>query len=155
MYPLGVASPKEGNLAGDEKFYFLMEEPLCKGLEESDECTIAEWLKDQGITEYDRMGESFKELTLHDYFQHGGNLSPEKMDMFYMATYDLDRFRKFIFESTFLRRFAIEEETIEKIGQDDLELMSFGVKWLRFCLFGEKLMTISEDAARQAKEGSN
>ena len=153
MYPLGLASPKESGVC-DEEFYFLMKEPICKGFDEGEECTIAEWIESQGIAEYNRMGEDFKGLTLHDYFQHGGNLSPEKMDMFYMANYDLDRFRKFVFESTFLNRFDIASETVERIKQDDIELMKFGVRWLRFCLFGEDLLTVKEEEERRFKEGS-
>jgi len=60
--------------------------------------------------------------------------------MFYIACYDLDKFREFVFKSPFLKRFDVEPELVEAIGSDDMELLRFAFKWLRFALFGE--MTI-------------
>lgn len=155
MYPLGFASPKENEPSEEGDFYFLLHESGCQGFEEKTQWTIADWLEDQGVTAYNRMGEAFKEITLHDYFQQGNNLSPEKMEMFYLACYNLDRFRSFIFGSSFLRRFDIDESTVEKIQTDDVELMKFGMNWLRFCLFGEKTMKMNEEETRRMREGAS
>jgi hypothetical protein len=69
MYPLGLASPKVGSDLLNEEFYFLLEEWGCQGLEDKQRQTVAERLEDQGINEYNQMGEYFKELTLHDFRQ--------------------------------------------------------------------------------------
>jgi len=150
MYPLGMAAQKdtEDGWAG-EKFYFLLEEPVCKGFEEgTKEWTVREWLEDQGIDEYDRWGDGYKELTLNEYFdREQGILSPEKMHMLFTACYDLDKFREFVFESTLLQRFEIEEEFIEEMRTDDEELLRFGYLWLQFSLFGEPTMKMKPDVA--------
>ncbi len=152
MYPLGLASPKEGS-PGEEDFYFLMQEDICRGFEENKEQTIAQWLEGQGIAAYDEMGRLYKEITLHDYFGKGGELSPEKMEMFHLVCYDIDKFRRFILESTLLGTFEIGETVIEKIKTDDVELFKFGGNWLKFSLFGEKTMKIKEDVlARKQTE---
>jgi hypothetical protein len=72
MYPLGLASPKVGSDLLNEEFYFLLEEWGCQGLEDKQRQTVAERLEDQGINEYNQMGEYFKELTLHDFRQVRG-----------------------------------------------------------------------------------
>ena len=48
------------------------------------------------------MGASFQELALHDFWNNGPALTPQQVEMFYMACYDVDRFRRFVFESRFL-----------------------------------------------------
>jgi len=152
MYPVGLASPGENHEELDKEFYFLLEESSCKGHLEKNEQSISEWLKDQGIEEYDKMGRYFKDLTLHKFFREGGNLEPAKVEMFHTVCYNIDKFRDFIFGSTFLDKFEIDENTQKKIKTDDVELLNFGYQWLRFALFGEKTMTIKADVAAAKKE---
>jgi Fe-S-cluster containining protein len=145
MYPLGLASPKEGD-PDQEEFYFLMKEDVCQGFAESREWTVGEWLADQGIAEYEEFGRLWKELTLHEALGKGKGLSPEKMNMLHMACYDLDSFRRFIFESSFLRRFEIEPEIQARLREDDEELLRFAFRWVRFACFGEETMKIRPEA---------
>ena len=146
MYPLGMASPKEGSAELDEDFYFLLEEGFCKGHKENKTLTVAKWLEDQGINEYNKMGYYFKELTLHKFLQEGENLSPQKIEMFFLACYNVDGFRDFVFKSSFFDKFIVDEATKSRIKKDDVELLKFGYSWLRFALFGEKTMTVKTEA---------
>ena len=68
----------------------------------------------------------------------------KKMQMFSMASYNLDRFRKFVFESRFLQLFQVKEEKREALASDDVELMKFAFDWLRYSLFGERTSEIVE-----------
>jgi Fe-S-cluster containining protein len=152
MYPVGLASQKDtpDGWQGD-RFYFLLQDEVCKGFEESREWSVREWLEDQGIDEYDFWGEGFKELTLHEYFEKGGALSPEKMHMLFTACYDLDRFREFVFESTLLARFEVDEDFVEEMRRDDEALLRFAFLWLRFSLFGEKTVKVKAEVAEAFK----
>jgi Fe-S-cluster containining protein len=152
MYPLGLASPKEDARSAQEEFYFLMEEEHCKGFAEGRELSVREWLEDQGIIEYNDIGELFKEITLHHHFMRGRILEPEEMEMFYMASYDLDKFRRFVTESNILKYFDVEQEIVDKIRTDDVELMKFAFRWLRFSLFREPTMKIREEVLENKKE---
>lgn len=144
MYPLGLASPKDG--AAGKPFFFLMKEEVCQGFAEKREWTVEAWLKDQQVQQYDEFGELYKQLTLHDWFARGQQLSPHKMEMFYTATYDLDRFRRFVLDSSFLKRFEVEDRTVAAIRDSDEELLRFGFRWLRFALFGEPTLQIRPEA---------
>ena len=141
MYPLGLASQKDtpDGWRG-ARFYFLLKEEGCKGGDGPRQWTVRRWLDDQRVGEYDEWGEAFKELTLHRFFEDGGVLSPEKLHMLYTACYDLDRFREFVFGSTLLERFEVDEEFVEEMGYDDEALLRFAFLWLRFSLFGEHTM---------------
>jgi len=153
MYPLGLAAQKDtpDGWRG-ERFYFLMKEDICRGYEEPRECSVREWFEHQGIDDYDWWGEGFKELTLHQYFEDGGTLTPEKMHMLFTACYDLDKFREFVFESTLLQRFEVDEDFVDEMRNDDEALLRFAFLWLRFSLFGEKTVKIKRDVV-EAFEG--
>jgi hypothetical protein len=57
--------------------------------------------------------------------------------MFFMASYDIDRFRKFVFESSFLQRYPVDDATLANLRSDDVALLEFGLKWLKELLFKE------------------
>lgn len=147
-YPVGLASPKEDDDAADQEFYFVLKEDICQGHNENKLWTIREWRHNQGLEKYDEMGKLFKEITLHDYFSRGKVLDPPRMELFHMVCYNLDTFRRFIKESTFLNRFELEPGLLEKIEQDDEELLRFGFRWLKFALFAEKTIKIRPEALR-------
>ncbi|MHC4445146.1 MAG: YkgJ family cysteine cluster protein [Planctomycetota bacterium] len=152
MYPLGLAAQKDtpDGWRG-ERFYFLLKEAACKGFEEPQEWTVLQWFDNEGIDEYDQWGEQFKELTLHKFFEEGGTLSPEKMHMLFTACYDLDKFREFVFGSTLLKRFEVDEDFIEEMRYSDEGLLSFAFQWVRFSLFGERTMKVKADVAEAFK----
>jgi len=151
MYPLGLASPKEGACAGEQKFYFLMQESHCLGFGEDKEWAVKQWLDDQGISIYDEMGEFFKEITLHNYFNRV-SLDPEKMEMYYMACYDLDKFRRFVFESKFFQYYDVDPEIVDRIRADDVELMKFAFQWLRFAMASEPTIKIRGEVLESRKQ---
>jgi Fe-S-cluster containining protein len=153
MYPVGLASPPaDGNEVADEEFYFLLKEDICKGHCEENTQTIREWLEGQGVTEYDEMGKDFKELTLHKALQEGPDLTPQKVEMFFLACYHLDGFRDFVFGSSFLDKFEVAEERRQKMKEDDVELLKFSHEWLRFALLGEGTMKVKGDVLEAKKK---
>ncbi len=152
MYPLGMASPGETNQELNKEFYFLLKEDVCKGFNEDRKQTVAEWIKDQGIEEYDKMGEDWKNLTTHPFFQQeDATLTPQKVEMFFTVCYNVDKYRDFVFGSTFLDKFDVDEATVAAIKEDDVALLKFGYKWLRFALFGEKTLAVKSDVIETKK----
>ena len=81
-----------------------MREDICHGHGCETPRTVREWIADQGIEEYDMMGAPFKDLMLHDAWDREEGLTPQGMEMYHMACYDLDRFRRFVFETRFLQQ---------------------------------------------------
>ncbi|MCX7735492.1 MAG: YkgJ family cysteine cluster protein [Candidatus Kapabacteria bacterium] len=145
MYPVGVASPNEAAQSDGNEFYFLLKEEVCKGFEKGTEWTIQSWMENQGVEEYNYYGDLFKEISLHEKLLKLKAIEPVKLEMFYMVCYDIDKFREFLFESSFFKRFDIDNEKKEKMRTDDLELLKFGLEWLRFSLFGEKTIKVREE----------
>jgi hypothetical protein len=57
--------------------------------------------------------------------------------MFFLVSYNLDKFREFVFESSFLDRYEVDKATLSRIKGDEIELLKFGLKWLKWLLFKE------------------
>ncbi len=152
MYPIGHATNRTSDRPIGEEFWFLVREDHCRGHEEAREWSVRDWMVAQGTEPYDRMGEFYRDLTLHENFVvKKQRLNPAQIDMFYMALYDLDRFRRFIFESSFLLRFVVQEDRVERMRVDDEELLEFGFLWLRFALFAERTMKVRPEAEAAAR----
>ena len=66
-------------------------------------------------------------------------------NMFFLASYNIDKFKEFVFESSFLKRYAVDAETVEKIKTDEIELLQFGMKWLKWLLFKEGDFEVIEE----------
>jgi len=147
MYPLGVAVPPARAGGEPQPIYFLFEDDHCKGHGEDRTWSPVEWRADQGVREHEELEQGYRELVSHPWFIGGERqLDPRRMEMFYTACYDVDKFRSFVFESTFLRRFELEPELTERLRTDDLALLRFAFRWLRYALFAEPTMTVRPDA---------
>ena len=106
MYPVGMALPPARAGVEPEPIYFLFEDDFCKGHEQRrDPGPSSEWRGDQGVEEREELEAGFREIVSHPWFIGGRQLDPKRMEMFYTACYDLDTFRRFVFESTFLEAF--------------------------------------------------
>jgi hypothetical protein len=95
--------------------------------------------------DYSRADREFKNITLHRYFQEGDNLTPQNVEMFFMACCDTGKLREFVFKSSFWDKFSVDDETRESLKDDDVELLRFACNWLKFVFFGEKNLTVKGD----------
>ncbi|MFZ5776486.1 MAG: YkgJ family cysteine cluster protein [Thermodesulfobacteriota bacterium] len=154
-YPVGMsyfhAAGSEGS--GAEEFYFLVKEPHCKGHEEEHTQTIREWRIDQGIDESDEMNRDWMEIVMRrKSFGLQATLSEPAKKMFFMASTDLDKFRSFVFSTSFLDTYEVGEETLAKIKEDDVALMHFANKYLASSLFGTNQIKIKATKIQERAE---
>lgn len=144
MYPLGMAIPPARAGEEPDPVYFVFEDAHCEGRRQPDAATwtAADWCRDQGLEQQDDLEAGYRALVGHPWFIGGRKLDPKRMHMFYTACYDLDGFRSFVFESSFLDRFTIEPAQVEEMRNDDLALLRFAFRWLRFALFAEPTVDV-------------
>jgi len=144
LYPLGRAASKifEGHPAGE--YYFVVKESHCLGFNEKQEWTVQEWIINQGMDEYNAINDFFMNITAGRRAKTIKALSDQQLQMFYMACYNLDEFRRFVFETTFLDKFDIAQDVLNHIETDNMKLMEFAFQWLKFSLFGEKTLQIKQ-----------
>jgi uncharacterized protein len=130
MYPLDTEQGVEYKLAVSPE--------VCHGLKETEEYTVERWRKEQDIYPYDDPDHQLKDVMAAYQVWSAKIEDPRMQDMVLMVLYDPDRFREFVFKSSFLKKFRIDDDILEKIREDDIALLYFGIQWLRFALFGQK-----------------
>ncbi|MCW5200067.1 YkgJ family cysteine cluster protein, partial [Desulfobulbus sp. F1] len=106
---------------------------------------IGEWRADQGVDDRDEMNKEWLRLVMRrKSFGHQASLSEAAQRMFFMASTDLDHFRRFIFESSFLNTYEIDQETVDSLREDDEALLRFSFKYLANALFGAEGLKIKQ-----------
>lgn len=135
-YPLGVASLTHKEDADDEGFYFFVNEPHCLGFEEDADWTVARWRKDQGVDIHDEINAAWTDLVVRKRtFPPNMKWNEKTKKMFFLASYNIDKFREFVFDSSFLDRYEVDPATVEKMRSDEIALLRFGMNWLKWLLF--------------------
>lgn len=121
-----------------ERVSFFRPPDFCQGQHEERMWTLAQWADDQEAVIHNRMTArwaAIKALFLKDPWGPEG-LNGAKGKMAFMAAYNIDRFRDFVFQSTFLKRYRIKKALIKKLQTSDRELLLFGFEWIRFFIWG-------------------
>ncbi len=138
-YPLERAVARSGGETERTVLYFIAEDSYCKGHNESRKWTIKEWIKDQQIQLYNNMNDLWVDI---DTLFRANPWGPKGIDnpalrMAFMACFNIDEFKKFVFESTFLSRFNVHQDRVCQLRESDVELMKFGFDWITFFLTGK------------------
>ena len=63
-----------------------------------------------------------------------------------MASFDMERFRRFVLSENFRNSYKLEDSTYEVFEKEDLSLMQFGVRFMRQAFFGERTIEEQDDA---------
>jgi Fe-S-cluster containining protein len=147
-YPVGAGLFHNADAAENERFYALVKEPHCQGHDLGTEMTIREWREDQGITEYDDINSRWIEIVLKRKSLGPFVNIPEKtLQMFFMGSYNIDSFKEFVFSTSFLDIYEIDDERIERIKRDEIALFDLAVDWLMSTFYGGGLLKIREHTA--------
>lgn len=147
-YPVALISMRKQNESTDVSSYALVEEPHCLGHKEERSLTIDEYRQEQGLDEYDIQGRGWRQIILKKKSSGPtvGTPSKRSLQLFFMACYDLDRFREFASSDAFNDIYDISDEMKQKIFSDDVELMQFAFGFLRQTMFGETYLALRPDA---------
>jgi Fe-S-cluster containining protein len=128
----------------DTPVYLFRPPDFCRGQDEDEEWSIPEWTRDQDAEFYHQM--TIRWVEVKRLFQNDpwGLEGPEgsKAKMAFMAAYNVDRFRNFIFQSSFLRRYKLKSVLLKKLKTDDVQLLKFGFEWIKFFVWGIKTKNI-------------
>ena len=98
--------------------------------------TVAQWREDQGVNIRDEVNAGWTNLIVRKKsVPKSMKLSEQSKQMFFLACYNIDKFRQFVFESSFLTRYKLEDALVEEIRNDDVKLLKFGFEWLKSTFF--------------------
>lgn len=145
-YPVALLNMRAKGSSQAEENYSLIREDHCKGHLEARELSIDDYRNEQGCKEHDGRNRDWYRLILKKKSAGPGVGRPSEMSLqlFFMASYNLDMFRRFVLSDNFRKTYKLNDIFYEAIEQDDLILMDFGFQFMRQVLFGERMI---EEAA--------
>lgn len=121
-----------------ERIYLFRPPEFCRGPDEEKVWTPADWNRDRDAAMYDKMTLRWAKLRrlLENTPWRGRDAGGAMAKMTFMAAYNVDGFRQFVFESSFLKRYKLKSTLLKKIRQDDVELLKLAFAWIEFYLWG-------------------
>jgi uncharacterized protein len=130
---------------GIEDSYFRKRLDFCQGFGAGQEWTLGRWKADQCLEACEAQNREWLEIILKR-----GALAPPADEargpaLFFMAAYDLDRFRRFVFGTPLLQTFAIPPNVAAVLEESDVELLRFGYKYLKMVLLLADAAQMQED----------
>ncbi len=132
----GLVFSKDNNKS--ELIYILRPPDFCLGQYEKREMSIKTWAIDQEAMHHNMMTQKWAQLKGLFQSDPYGNQGPDgpKGKMAFMSVYNIDKFREFIFISSFLKRYKVKTTLLKAIKKDDVALIKFGFSWVKFYLWG-------------------
>ncbi|HET9653068.1 MAG TPA: YkgJ family cysteine cluster protein [Usitatibacter sp.] len=153
-YPVALLSMHKQGEAGERDSYALVKEPHCRGHDESRAVTVDVYRREQGVEAYDDLARGWRQLVLKkkSLGPAAGKPSPRSLELFFMACYDLDRFRAFVRDGGFRDLHDVSDAQMARLEADDHELLEFAFRFLKQAMFGEMTIPLRADAIAARRE---
>ncbi len=137
FFPLERARFYDAQTKRKTDIFFFRPPDFCQGAAEKRKMTPIKWIKDQKALAHARLTAQWAELV--SLFQNDpwGIEGPQgpKAKMAFMATYNIDQFRAFVLQSSFLQRFQINPALQTKIQTNDLALLELAMAYIKYFLW--------------------
>ena len=129
----------------------MIKEAHCMGHQEDREISVSDYRADQGCEEFDEHNRDWYQLILKKKSGGPSVGAPSEMSkqLFFMASYNTDMFRRFVGSDNFKATYDLPQEAYDEMAKDDLALLKLGYRLMRQALFGEK--TIPEQSGAWEK----
>lgn len=147
-YALGNMGVRKKDASEVENVFFIVKEPHCRGHEQARKLTVREYRQEQGIERYDEMNHEWRDIVLKKRSSGPtvGRPSDRSLQLFDMCSYDVDSFREFMQSPGFQEVFDIPKPELERLLDDEDELLLFAFRFLKQVLFGIMSIPVREDA---------
>jgi uncharacterized protein len=138
-FPLEQGVIYDGQTGAGKAVAFFRPPDFCMGHYEGRRWTTDTWNQDQQSGRHHEF--HLRWADVHRLFVNDpwGVEGPQgaKAKMAFMACYNLDRFRDFVFDSSFLKRFRVPMELVGRLRRSDEALLTFGYEWIRIFVWGQ------------------
>ena len=129
-YPVGRGAARQPTGETQESLV-LVREPHCLGFNEPQQQSVGQYLRDQGLEEYNRFNDALLPLIQHPSILDGTFLpSRQQLDQYTLALYDLDQFRMDMVEGRIALNRPLSPAQLTGIAGDDEELLLLAICWL-------------------------
>ena len=133
----GLLASERGGATG-EAVYWLRPPEFCLGPGQPQATTARAWFQESGTRVYDRWTDRWARIQQRFTEDPWGPEGPEgrRAKMAFMAAYNLEGLHRFVFESSFLKRFKVDPDRLRRIRRDDEALLDLGLEWIGLFLWG-------------------
>ncbi len=138
-YPLERAVARSSGGRDRTAYYGIARHTYCLGHAQKTKWTVDAWAADQDLAAFEAMNDHWVDIDSilrSNPWGHKGLQHPA-LPMVFMACYNMDKFRQFVFGTSFLSRFAVPASRLAEIRASDEALMRFGFDWVRRMLRNE------------------
>ncbi|MBO0612080.1 MAG: hypothetical protein RL122_2689 [Pseudomonadota bacterium] len=152
-YGLGLLSHRAQGSSDDVQYYFRNKEAHCQGWNSEQVITVRDYRQQQGVPEYDEINREWMQLMLKKKSAGPaiGKPDPLSFQLYFMASFDIDRFRRFV-ESPAFAKVYIVSDADRAAFQDDVILQKFAFRLLRQVLFDEQTIPTHENVLEKRWE---
>ena len=137
-FPVEQGQYFDANTGRATVVHFFRPPDFCLGRHETRPWTPAQWEADQDARRYHDMTRRWADIKSRFQENPWGASGPEgqQAKMAFMAVYNIDRFREFLFDSSFFKRYAVKPDLKRKLKADDDTLLAFGFDWVELFVWG-------------------
>lgn len=134
----GVMYDDNGNVK--EEVHLFRPPDFCQGKLEKREHTLGSWKADQEADKTNKMTFAWSEIAKYFYSDIWNGEGPygQKGKMVFMAAYNIDSFKDFVFNSSFLKRYKVKKNIQQKIKINDESMLNFAFDWISFFALGKQ-----------------
>ncbi len=130
-YPLGRGVAR--NESGTKEHFVILKESHCQGFFEHAKHTPKTYCRSQELAHFNQFNDAVMEILQHNAIRNGFIPSQHNVELFILALYNLDTFRKLLFEDRFDTIFLSQTEK-EPLQNDEI-LLKFGINVLHRLIF--------------------
>ncbi len=139
LFPLARAISRSRETGKTTEHYALIRDPGCKGFGKARGRKVKDWIASQEVESHNQMNDRMMEIISLKNTLMPGKLEGPSADAFYLACYDLDGFRKEVFEKDLLKGIPSADDMLEKARENETELLNLGFEWIKYHLFGKQI----------------
>lgn len=150
-YPLALLTLHEKDAHSAEERYSLIREAHCQGHLEPRPIRVDGYRAEQDCEAFDLRNREWYQLVLKKKSAGPsvGRPPHSSLQLFFMASYDHDTFRRFVLSENFRKTYTLSDDVYAELEQDDEALLDFAYRFLRQALFGERTVQEVADAWEQ------
>ena len=133
IYPLGrgAFTGPDGRM---QELHVLIQEPHCKGFDQSAPRDVEEWKEDQDLITYNTINDEMLSVVQHPRVKEELQLSANQQEAFTMALYRLDELGNRLAANTLEPSLELNDNERQIVTSDDLALLRFGIRWVKHAL---------------------
>jgi Fe-S-cluster containining protein len=133
-YPLVRAISRNRETGQVNEHFMLLKESHCLGFDESTTQTVQQWVNNQEIEIYNHFNDQLLDIIRLKNQLRPGPLDLKSRYQFYVALYDLDRFRTQIYQNKLLDEIDVDPQKLAHIKTDDTALLEVGMAYVKHVL---------------------